>query len=1414
MPNKEKQGMTEFFEIRDLVDASRAVWARAHADMDVATGALDPILSARSKGIFGLWDAIDEQIGKAAAPGLRERLMELRARFVESVVAAEVARIEKAFGRSPDEGWNAWQITLAESISYFRQGLSTRLCEYPFPFQGRESRAQEMAKAVRCIFQGRWPEAYDELTELAKKQFLPAATRAKLLVILGEIQLYRLQTASPARELFDAAAALAPDDARVVGALGDYWTQNNEEPDLQEAAACFQRAQAIAPGSGIGQVGMGDICEKNGKLEEAERCYREAIAAASGEGSGYTRLVQLYGRPELFAKHEADLWPITERAIAVGPEGEYTRYINLGDIYAQNKQFEKARSWHEKAIALDGTNPEGHVAVAACYEKSGSLDQAETGYKRAIELAPECYDGYWALTWLYEQQGRWQDALEWFDKFPLHRKEWAGIVRAKVGEMHAKLGNYREAEEILKHELRTNHKNQRAKDVLHTIAQDYYTKRGDKDAAMRVYADVLEILRDYYQGDYHNQLGKLNYYFDEYDRAAEEYRRAIAVECKNAVYHRNLATACRSLKHYSEAAHELERARAIDGSSEKFNEEMALLANAEANDCFERGDYKKAIDLYTKAIEHSPHNDVLHSNLAGAWEQVKETGGRIDALDKAIDAYERAQRIDPSGEYAKSIERLRRRRKLAASYGEKALDWLHVVTPIAIEVAHNLIPLVEGSNQDSLSDDASKHIGDMRQSIEDRFGVKIPGIRIRGNEADLPDGVYIIMLMEIPLVSGTVMPDHRFSPATEQALAALGVKGKAAPHPLTGEDGFWIGRDDWQRVEAAEHELWGVMKYLVLHLEAVIQRNLAEFLGHDQVADLLKTTSAKELGELRAQPGKHTALTTLCRALVAEEVPISEFSAIYKAFHRGFSEGAGLLSIVESIRALPVLGPRLPGNERKYAVLPLGPRYEAGIKHAIYQSDFHSVLAMEPERCQDALTALRNEVGAERNLALMVHDPQLRPFVRRLIELEFPHIPVLSQRELRTVAEIRTARPVELEEDSAPERPIGKSHARFDVSAAGPTDGTSNGAPEPAEIAITVFANSAFAEEQAGADDQPIKSMLSMMQDGLFYELGVVLPEVRLEVDSNLKTTEFRFSLNGREYPPVAGLARDEFLVNDTVDRLMLLNIKGRKAFNPANGSECAVVREENTLSKSCREASLTVWGPAGFLVLALSAAIRKRAAAFQTADVTQCILESLHTAFPELIDKALKRFTVEQLCLVLRSLLDEEISIRDMRSILESLVAINGTTDADLSRYIVFAPYAEQLCPVAQGTTLSDLTISDYSSFVRASLKRYISHKYTRGGNTLVVYLLDPDIEERIGGAVTRPLADEEQARVIRAVGDEVGNLPPTAQNPVLLTTMDIRRPLRRLLEADFPNLAVVSYQELSPDLNIQPIARISWDK
>ena len=121
-------------------------------------------------------------------------------------------------------------------------------------------------------------------------------------------------------------------------------------------------------------------------------------------------------------------------------------------------------------------------------------------------------------------------------------------------------------------------------------------------------------------------------------------------------------------------------------------------------------------------------------------------------------------------------------------------------------------------------------------------------------------------------------------------------------------------------------------------------------------------------------------------------------------------------------------------------------------------------------------------------------------------------------------------------------------------------------------------------------------------------------------------------------------------------------------------------------------------------------------------------------------------------------------------------------------------------------------------TEYVRQSLKRYISFKYSRGRSTLAVYLLDPEIEDIVKSSIQvtpsgsyLAIEPDISGEILSAVRREIGQTPSSAQQPAILTSPDIRRYLRRLIEMEFPYVAVLSYQELTPEMNIQPLARVS---
>lgn len=346
-----------------------------------------------------------------------------------------------------------------------------------------------------------------------------------------------------------------------------------------------------------------------------------------------------------------------------------------------------------------------------------------------------------------------------------------------------------------------------------------------------------------------------------------------------------------------------------------------------------------------------------------------------------------------------------------------------------------------------------------------------------------------------------------------------------------------------------------------------------------------------------------------------------------------------------------------------------------------------------------------------------------------------------------------------------------------------------------------------YLQQMTTADAQRGHNTFALMRDGLFYELGLRYPNFRFVPGAELKAGSFGFKINHLTTLPHIGLRADQFLVNDTPDRVSLLGIQGKPAINPANGNACSYIASKD--GPVAVSAGLTTWNLIEYLVLCMAAEVREHGARFVNSRSAQHELDQLALAFPALVKAAQSRYSLEQVTQVLRRLIAEDISIRNLRLILESLLDYDYIV-TDPARFIIF----DSRLPFPQKPDAARLNHpTNLTELVRSGMKRYISHKYTRGGNTLVVYLLDKEIERILSDHLEKgtDLADDDRNRILGAVRSEVGNLPPTSSRPVILTTINLRPLARKTIRPEFPGLPVLSYNELSPDINIQPIARIS---
>ncbi len=140
----------------------------------------------------------------------------------------------------------------------------------------------------------------------------------------------------------------------------------------------------------------------------------------------------------------------------------------------------------------------------------------------------------------------------------------------------------------------------------------------------------------------------------------------------------------------------------------------------------------------------------------------------------------------------------------------------------------------------------------------------------------------------------------------------------------------------------------------------------------------------------------------LIRALVSEEAQTRDLIAIVDCFLANADHPTH--EVVEHIRCLDSVRSQLNGNDRDRLapVWLLSNELAALLAAAVLREGDAAVLAIEPELTQEVLAAVRVAVGEAQdapNGVILVDDWRLRPFVRRLVELEFPHLWVLSRRE-------------------------------------------------------------------------------------------------------------------------------------------------------------------------------------------------------------------------------------------------------------------------------------------------------------------------------------------------------------------------------------------------------------------------------
>jgi flagellar biosynthesis protein FlhA len=298
-------------------------------------------------------------------------------------------------------------------------------------------------------------------------------------------------------------------------------------------------------------------------------------------------------------------------------------------------------------------------------------------------------------------------------------------------------------------------------------------------------------------------------------------------------------------------------------------------------------------------------------------------------------------------------------------------------------------------------------------------------------------------------------------------------------------------------------------------------------------------------------------------------------------------------------------------------------------------------------------------------------------------------------------------------------------------------------------------------------------------------DFGFIIPPIHIKDNLQLKPNEYAVLLKGMRIAGGEILPNHHLAMNPGIATEPL---KGVATTEPAFGLPATWIAEE--LKERAQIAGYTVVDGTTVITTHITEIIKRHAHELIGRQEVQNLLDNIGKSYPKLVEELTPNLLpLGCIMKVLQNLLREQVSIRDLRTILETLADWGGATkDPDL--------LTEQ---------------------VRQAMARAISGQHAQEDDLLELMTLDQQLEETIEQSVQRTAEGSYLTLDPRTAQGLLENLAATMQSlgggttPILLCPPTIRPHVKRLTERYLPNLVCLSHNEISPHLRVQSVGTVS---
>ncbi|KAB0671658.1 flagellar biosynthesis protein FlhA [Oryzomonas sagensis] len=298
-------------------------------------------------------------------------------------------------------------------------------------------------------------------------------------------------------------------------------------------------------------------------------------------------------------------------------------------------------------------------------------------------------------------------------------------------------------------------------------------------------------------------------------------------------------------------------------------------------------------------------------------------------------------------------------------------------------------------------------------------------------------------------------------------------------------------------------------------------------------------------------------------------------------------------------------------------------------------------------------------------------------------------------------------------------------------------------------------------------------------------KMGFVVPPIHIHDNLQLRPYEYNLLIRGAR---VGGSElTGQYLAMDS--GAVTSALPGNATKEPVFGLPAVWIRSDDR--DQAQVSGYTVVDSTTVVATHISEIIKRYAHELVGRQELQQLLDNVAVSAPKVVEELIpNQLNLGTVLRVVKGLLKEGVSIRDMRTILETLADYAGLTkDPDV-----------------------------LTEFVRQGLGRFIVDQYKLDDDTLYLIALDREVEDVIAEAIQpsdqgsflaiEPNVAQQIITTIRAMADRFGS---SGAQPVLLASPTIRRHVRKLIERFIPHMAVLSHNEIPQNIKIQSLGVVS---